>query len=270
MFALAQAGGAAVCPVVSEIQALPVAGRSEWIELSNQTGIVAKLRGWSVGDGTTQGTLDSTAVVAANGQLVVAYDCARLRDQFGTGSIPCTQPGRWMALSVESDRVVLRDANGAVCDSVEWSRRTWGDWPDGRSMERIDLSRTGNDAANWVASSAPLGGTPGWRTISVLEPVGSGISVEMVSRRAAPGRTRAKVLLHAPWNARLEAGLYDLSRRRMATVFDGQIPASGEIAFDGSVSGGLLRPGAYLLLLEFREGGSEVVARVREWVVVEK
>jgi hypothetical protein len=88
----------------------------------------------------------------------------------------------------------------------------------------------------------------------------------MVSRRAATGSRSAVVRLHAPWNARLEAGVWDLSRRRMATIFDGQIPASGELAWDG----GVLRPGVYVMLLEFRTQGKDVAARFREWVVVEK
>jgi len=264
--ALAAACRCGTCPVVSEIQALPSTGASEWIEVSNQTETVVDLRGWSLGDGTTQGVLDSGVVLSANGQLVVAYDCARLREQFGTASLPCVQASRWNQLSAESDRIVLRDPDGATCDSVEWSAKSWGDWPSGRSMERMDLSKSGNDPANWVATSNPKGGTPGWKTNSVLEPVGSAISIEMVSRRAAPGARSAIVRLHAPWNARLEAGIHDLSRRRMATVFDGQIPATGELAWDG----GALRPGVYLLLLELRTSGKDVVARFREWVVVEK
>ncbi|MEN9306980.1 MAG: hypothetical protein RL173_912 [Fibrobacterota bacterium] len=262
----ARTSGAGICPVVSEIQALPVAGGSEWIEISNLTETVVSLGDWSLGDGTTEVLLDSGAAVPADGQLVLAYDCTRLREQFGTASIRCVQPGRWSQLSTQSDRVVLRDAFGATCDSVEWSARTWGDWPTGRSMERVDLHRSGNDAANWTASSNPNGGTPGWLTNSVLEPIGAGISIEMVSRRAATGSRSAVVRLHAPWNARLEAGVWDLSRRRMATIFDGQIPASGELAWDG----GVLRPGVYVMLLEFRTQGKDVAARFREWVVVEK
>jgi hypothetical protein len=259
-------GGAGSCPVVSEIQALPLTGGSEWIELSSLTENVINLHGWSVGDGANQGLLDSSAVLPANGQLVLAYDCTRLREQFGTVSLPCVQPSRWNQLSTELDAVVLRGADGVTCDSVQWNAKTWGDWPTGRSMERMDLRRSGSDPANWVASSNPNGGTPGWLTNSVLEPVGSAVSIEVVSRRAIPGTRSAFVRLHAPWNARLQAAIYDLSRRKMAIILDGQIPASGELAWDG----GDLRPGAYLMLLEFRTGTKDVVARFREWVVVEK
>lgn len=260
------AGIAATCPVISEIEALPNTGAPEWIEISDLSGTVMKLRGWSLDDGTNRAVLDSSAVLRANGQLVLSPDCAGLRSRFGTGDIPCAQPSRWNRLSVTGDAVVLRDSSGKICDSVAWDAKTWGDWPAGRTLERIDLTRSGNDPSNWVASSNASGGTPGWKTNPVLESVGSAISIEVVSRRAAPGARSATIRLHAPWNARLEAGAYDLSRRKVANVFDGQIPASGELAWDG----GSVRPGVYMLLLEFRTEGKDVVARFREWLVVEK
>ena len=61
----ARTSGAGICPVVSEIQALPVAGGSEWIEISNLTETVVSLGDWSLGDGTTEVLLDSGAAVPA-------------------------------------------------------------------------------------------------------------------------------------------------------------------------------------------------------------
>ncbi len=273
-FLLAVAGlvamGRSGCPVVSEIAANPSTGEPEWIELADRSGATTILVGWTIDDGATRRWLDSGAVLPASGRLVVAGDCDRLASWYGTSSIPCAEPSAWNALAVGSDKVVLRDADGAACDSVEWSKASWGDWPKGRSLERIDLARGGNDPANWIATSSPLGGTPGWEGHPALEPKGADIRIEMLSRKVVPSETRALVRVHAPWDLRLKAELFDLSRRRAALLHDGRIPASGELAWNGVHGGKSVLPGAYMLLLEIGPGGDDVEARFREWVVVAK
>jgi len=262
--------GRSACPVVSEIAANPSTGEPEWIELADRSGTKTNLVGWTVDDGTTRRRLDSTAVLPASGRLVVAGDCERLASWYGTSSIPCAKPSAWNALAVGADRVVLRDAGGAVCDSIEWNDASWGDWPKGRSLERIDLARTGNDPANWIATSSPLGGTPGWEGAPALEPKGAGIRLEMLSRKVVPGQPRALVRIHAPWDLHLKAELFDLSRRRAATLHDGRIPASGELVWNGAHDGKPVLPGAYMLLVEIGSGSKDVQARWREWIVVAK
>lgn len=256
--------------MVSEIAANPSAGDAEWIELVDRSGVKTNLVGWTIDDGSTRRRLDSTAALPAKGRLVVANDCGRLASWYGTSSIPCAEASAWNALAVGSDRVVLRDPAGAVCDSVEWNDANWGDWPKGRSLERIDLARTGNDPANWIATSARLGGTPGWEGVPALEPVGAGIRVEMVSRKVVPGEPRVLARVHAPWNLELKGEVFDLSRRRVAIVVDGRIPANGELVWNGSSEGRAILPGAYMLLLEIGSGGDDVQARFREWIVVAK
>lgn len=263
-------GVRAGCPVVSEIAANPLAGDVEWIELANLAGAKTILAGWTIDDGATRRLLDSTAVLPAQGRLVVASDCQRLMSWYGTTSIPCAEASAWNALAVGSDRVVLREANGAVCDSVEWNDASWEDWPKGRSLERIDLARTGNDPANWIATSATLGGTPGWEGAPALEPQGAGIRAEMVSRKVVPGEPRVLARLHAPWNLHMKAELFDLSRRRVAILHDGRIPASGELVWNGAHGGKPVLPGAHMLLLEIGSEKGDVQARFREWIVVAK
>ncbi len=256
--------------MVSEIAANPSTGEPEWIELADRSGIKTDLVGWTIDDGTIRRRLDSTAILPAKGRLVVASDCDRLASWYGTSSIPCAEASAWNALAVGSDRVVLRDANGGDCDSVEWNESSWEDWPEGRSLERIDLARTGNDPANWIATSAPLGGTPGWEGVPVLEPVGAGIRIEMVSRKIVPGESRVLARVHAPWNLRLKAEVFDLSRRRAAIPHDGRIPANGELVWNGTHGGRMVLPGVYMLLLEIGSGSDDVQARSREWIVVAK
>ena len=260
----------AVCPVLSEIAAAPPTGRPEWVELADLSGVGVDLRGWSLGDGFGWRSLDSSAYLPAGGRLVLASDCPELRRQFGTASVGCASPVGWNQLSVEQDRVVLRRADGSWCDSVGWNAKVWGDWPSGRSRERIDLDRPGNDPGNWVASSAVGGGTPGWEERRALEPLGGPTGVEVVVRRIRPGVRAGLVKIRAPWNLYLGAEVYDLSRRRVANLWSGQIPASGELAWDGGAGGRPVAPGVYLLLLELGSTATKVEVRHREWLVVEK
>lgn len=262
--------GAQACPIVSEIAAAPVGGNPEWIEIAEVSESAMRLTGFTLDDGVVRKSIDTSAVLAASGRLALSQDCAKLREQFGTGSIPCAEPSGWNRLSTESDRVVLRDPSGAVCDSVEWNRKTWGDWPSGRSLERIDPTRSGNDPANWVATSNPNGGTPGWVGDFVLEATGGRISAVVENRRVVPGAIAAAVALRAPWDLHLKAEVFDLARRKVATVFDGQIPSTGKVEWDGRSSGRLVAPGVYMLLLEFGTGGKDVRARLREWLLVGK
>jgi hypothetical protein len=259
------------CPVISEIAAAPTTGNTEWIELADRSGSDNDVSGWSLDDGSVRRSIVAGARVAAGDFLVVAADCVKLKAQFGTSSIPCAQTAGWSPLSQQDDRVVLRDPQGRLCDSVAWSRSSWGDWPSGRSLERIDLSRSGSMSTNWVASSAALGGTPGWKGEIALEPIGGGVGIEVIARRVRPGLESARIRLRSPWNLRVKAEAYDLSRRKVATFFDGQIPASGELEWDARSQGRIVPPGVYAVVIEFGpEGRVAGKSLFREWLVVEK
>lgn len=259
------------CPVVSEIAASPRVGETEWIELADVSGNDRDLAGWTLDDGVLGKSIASPAKLAGNGHLVVASDCAKLTAQFPTASISCAETIGWNRLSTESDRLVLRDPQGARCDSIAWNRANWGEWSNGRSMERIDLGRSGNEPSNWVATSNTLGGTPGRKAESALEPIGGTLGIEILSRRAAPGRESAKIRLRGPWNLEVKAEIYDLTRRKLVTVFDGQIPAGGELEWDARVAGRGVAPGVYAVVVEFGPAGRVAGKRIfRDWLVVEK
>ncbi len=259
---------APLCPVISEIAASPRTGESEWIELADVAGVGRDLAGWTLDDGAEQKALGAPAMLAANGFLVVASDCGKLRAQFPNVAISCVQSSGWNRLSTDSDLVVLRAPEGDVCDAVSWSRKSWGDWPNGRTMERLSFERAAGEPSNWVASSAQGGGTPGWKELNALGPIGGEIGLETLARCAAPGRASVRIRLRAPWNAKVRAEVFDLSRRRVAILQDGQIPANGELEWDGRSGGRWVSPGAYALVIEFDRAGSKSIRR--EWLVVDK
>lgn len=227
---------------LSEIQASPPAGLPEFIELSGPPG--TRLRGWSLGDGSSRRPLPDGATLPASGILVVSSDCRAIREAWAGVDIPCSQSASWARLSVEADLVVLRDSLGNVADSVQWSSRNWGEWPRGRSRERISFCGAGSDPDCWRISRAIQGATPGWIE-STEDAVAEGFVFEPVRRAVHPGG-RNPLGVRASASVRVE--IFDLARRSLGAVFEGEPPATGAIEWDGKIGGRNLTPGVYLLL----------------------
>ncbi|MBK9578156.1 MAG: lamin tail domain-containing protein [Fibrobacterota bacterium] len=227
---------------LSEIQASPPAGLPEFIELSGSPAV--RLSGWSLDDGSVRRPLPEGATLPASGVLVVSPDCRAIREAWAGVDIPCAQSASWGRLSMESDIVVLRDSLGNVADSVQWSARTWGEWPRGKSRVRVSNGLPGSDPASWRTSRASQGASPGWLEApeeSVAEP----FVFESVRKAVRPG-DRNLLRLRAVGSVRVE--VFDLARRRLGIVFEGEAPATGTVEWDGRVGGRNLTPGVYLIL----------------------
>lgn len=227
---------------LSEIQASPPAGLPEFIELSGPPG--TRFRGWTFGDGSSRRPLPDGATLPATGVLVISSDCRAIREAWAGVDIPCAQSASWGRLSVEAEIVVLRDSLGIVADSVQWLAKTWGQWPRGRSRERVALAGPGSDPASWRISRASQGATPGWIE-ATEDAVEETFVLEPVRRAVHPG---GRNLLRLRASATVRVEIFDLARRCLGAVFDGEPPATGTIEWDGRVGGRNLTPGAYLVL----------------------
>jgi hypothetical protein len=227
---------------LSEIQASPGAGLPEFIELSGAPG--TRLEGWSLWDEEVRRPLPPGSFLPASGVLVVSSDCRGLREAWAGVDIPCAQSASWGRLSMESDMVVLHDSAGNTTDSVQWSAKTWGEWPRGRSRVRVAGSGAGTEAVSWRTSRASLGASPGWiepPEESTLDP----FVLEAVRQVVRPGG-RNLLRLRASGRVRLE--VFDLARRSLGVVFDGLAPAQGVLEWDGRVAGRNLTPGVHVLV----------------------
>jgi hypothetical protein len=250
---------ASIGAIFSEIQANPASGVPEWVEIEGQAG--HDLSKWTLDDGSVFRRIPNGTGIPAGGVLVLSRDCVALRTAWSGASIPCATPEGWNQLSVDSDAVVLRDSTGVKMDSVRWNHRSWGDWPAGRSRERISALAPSDDPASWVASTAP-GGTPGWIPAAV-SPGLSGLSVSPERRVVVPGNEN-RIDLSAPAGQRVVLELYDLSRRRIAVLWNATAPPEGWFAWDGRSGSRNLSPGVYALLA--RCGGDSRKA----WIAVGK
>ena len=247
----------AAVPVFSEIQAAPAAGVPEWVEISADAG--TDFSAWSVDDGGEPRTFPPGTVVPPGGLLVASSGCATLRSAWSGAAIPCVEPAGWPRLSASADRIVLRNREGMMVDSVAWDAKNWGDWPAGRSIERLELGARPCDPSNWVPSTAP-GGTPGWIPARIAPGIGA-LSLRSDSRAVCPGK--ANILrVAAPRDKELRVELCDLRRRVLAVVWKAAPPPEGRIEWDARRDGRNLTPGVYVL----RAQSGEESARI--WIAV--
>jgi hypothetical protein len=242
-FLLSALFSASAGPLFTEIQADPASGIPEWVEIEGRGG--QDLSGWTLDDGATFRKLPDKTSLPEGGVLVLSRDCLALRGAWSGASIACASPAGWNGLSVDSDAVVFRDPSGVATDSVRWNHRTWGDWPAGRSRERISLLAPSCNPASWVASTIP-GGTPGWIPASV-SPGFAALAMAPERRAAVPGGDN-RIDLSAPVGQRVVLELYDLSRRRIALLWNATAPPQGWISWDARAANRNLSPGLYVLL----------------------
>lgn len=121
----------------------------EFLELRNVGVVPVDLAGWTLSG--VEFTFPPETVLAPGGFLAVCRDAAALRKRFAVDNVLGNYERR---LSNRGERVSLRDAAGALVDSMRY--RDAGDWPygadgEGMSLGRIDAGASAETAANWAA-----------------------------------------------------------------------------------------------------------------------
>jgi hypothetical protein len=135
---------------------------TEWVELYNRSGFDVPLTGWQFGK-TGAGIALPDCLLPKDSMLILcaASNAAALKP-YGQ-VLGCTS---FPALSNEGDSLLLQTAEGMTLHAIAY-RDTWyrnelkqsGGW----SLELIDPLNPCAGAANWMASEATVGGTPGKR-----------------------------------------------------------------------------------------------------------
>ncbi len=147
--------------IITEIFAdpTPVIGlpEVEFIEIFNKTGKVFHLQNWTIGDGSTDGTIGdfwllpgSYIVLTANANLGLFTNVA------GVTSFP--------SLNNAGDQLILHDNTGLLIDRLTYTDEWYQDpnkQAGGYSLERINLNDPCSNYDNWSASNDPSGGSPG-------------------------------------------------------------------------------------------------------------
>jgi hypothetical protein len=151
--------------VINEIMAdpSPVVGlpEVEFVELYNATpDRTFDLSGWTFSDGGTPVSLPAYALTPGSHVLLTATANLALfpdiTNKIGLASLP--------ALNNDGDALELRDNNGQRIDAVTYALAWYQDAvkdDGGWTLEQIDPTAPCSGAANWRASNAAAGGTPG-------------------------------------------------------------------------------------------------------------
>jgi hypothetical protein len=150
--------------IISEIMADPTPEvrlpDAEFVEIHNRSAKTFNLGGWILTDGTTRATLPAATLPAGGYAIITGAAVANAFTAYGPIAATQTFP----SLNNAGDKIVLRMADSTVIDSVQYSDR-WHSSADKRaggwSLEIIDPNDLCGDDANWTASLASAGGTPG-------------------------------------------------------------------------------------------------------------
>lgn len=151
--------------VINEIFAdpTPVVGlpEAEFVEVFNtSTTKTFDLGGWTFSDGGTPAALPSVLLTPGTFAILTDDANAALFAGFGT-VVPIAS---FPALNNDGDPLALRDDNGQLIDTVTYALAWYADAvkdDGGWSLERRDPTTPCSSGANWTASTAPQGGTPG-------------------------------------------------------------------------------------------------------------
>ena len=176
--------------VINEIMYHPPLEMEElqYVELCNRGKAEVDVSGWSLAKGVKFKFPEKTRI-ASGGYLVIC----RNREIFKANYGGVTALGDWTGkLSHRGERIELRDSKDALMDGVKFSdREPWPAGPDGHgsSLERITLSGSSEDPANWAGSALPKtqkpAGTPGKKNDSYTATLSPAIS-KVRNSAAAP------------------------------------------------------------------------------------
>ncbi|HKJ68884.1 MAG TPA: lamin tail domain-containing protein, partial [bacterium] len=146
--------------VINEIMYDPRSGDPEWLELYNAGATPINLFSWQLGDLSATVTLIDTTLILSPDEFLVISAAPSLGTYDYNASMVYV-PDVFPVLNNSGDRLYLRDAAGALIDSVVYASGMGGS--DGVSLERRMPFLPGTHTSNWSGSLDPSGATPGRR-----------------------------------------------------------------------------------------------------------
>ncbi len=134
---------------------------SEFIELLNTSAKYINLENFTISDNTANEGILPAFTLNPNTRIILCPAAAASAYQnFGEVIVPSA----WPALNNGGDSIVLKSASGLVFDSLAYNT-LWYQNEDketgGYSLEIINTGLSCFDQANWTATIAAIGGTPG-------------------------------------------------------------------------------------------------------------
>jgi len=142
--------------IITEIMFNPDSGKSEWIEIFNNSEFKIDLKNWQICDNRSQVQIGKSDSVIINPEeyMIIASDTSFITQY----NLPDTKMYlcRFPSLNNDSDEVILKENNGKTVDSVYYLQEPLR----GFSIEKIDFSLS-SEESNWIYSISPDGSTPG-------------------------------------------------------------------------------------------------------------
>ncbi|MCF7804559.1 MAG: lamin tail domain-containing protein [Candidatus Marinimicrobia bacterium] len=143
--------------VINEIMYDPISGNPEWLELLNTSPETISLLEWTFTDESNiRATIADDATMSPEQPLVLAESADLGNYDYSQNSVYI--PEDFPNLNNGSDGLVIRDASGAVIDTVYYSGN-WGGG-DGVSLERRNPYLSGLNPGNWASASSGVEATP--------------------------------------------------------------------------------------------------------------
>lgn len=149
--------------VINEVMADPdppvLLANEEYVELANTTSFPIRLQDWTITVGTTTRVLPLCSVPADSFIVLTSAGSEPLFPGVNVAGVTS-----FPTLTNTSGTITLRDANGNLMHTISYtdnwyrnSAKASGGW----SLEQIDPNNPCAGSANWTASDATAGGTPG-------------------------------------------------------------------------------------------------------------
>lgn len=263
--------------LVNEILYEPKSGGAEFIELYNPTDTAIDLRGWKLHDRPTSSGADTlqvrSSIIDAHQFVVLAWDSVLVEkypELRASANTEIVHPG--LSLNSDGDAIVLRDPNGEIIDSLEYSPH----WHDkslssskGISLEKIRPSFHSNESSSWSScGNLERGATPG-RQNSLAEIPPSSDTLRATPNPFSPGSVRSAYTLIsftlASQRSSVNATIYSLDglpvRQLLNTTYTAH---EGAIIWNGKDEAGFnVPPGGYVLVMEYTDSTTGKVSQAK-------
>lgn len=152
--------------LINEIMYDPFGGLPEWIEIYNSSMEIVDLHGWRFGDASSKvAEIENSVSIFPDCYLVLAKVSDLGNYDYSESSV--VVPGIFPMLNNSEDGLYLRDAAGALIDTVQYYAK-WGGG-DGISLERMNPKLGSMNASNWIGAKMAIKATPTNRNSQIVD-----------------------------------------------------------------------------------------------------
>lgn len=244
--------------VVNELMYAPRAPEPEWVELYSSEEVIAE--DWTISDEVKTVKIPSFTI-PPNSFAILTKDSTVFATYYPMLQGTIVSVPSFPSFNNDDDMVVLKDANGAIVDSVHYYN-SWHYHNEednrGYSLERRSFTGASTDSLNWSTPLDPIKATPlAENTLAKPTTTAQSIDVICTPNPFSPDgdgyndEATIEITIPSTNEELVSAYLYDLEGHNVATIArDGRIVGSMNITYDGRDGDGKILPmGLYSLIV---------------------